>query len=161
MTLKLKDVLAISFFYFPLLTSNSQARTCMPLDVSEDFEEAVLANELVFIGNAHYTIKTLTQLKGREEHLLEAFTRFEEVNWLKGNVEKSTTAKVKSYASHCDGCIYDFEVGVTYLVFGTTSEGRVHTRDCQFIRPIEFEQALIKRVSKVLEQKPDSSENEE
>ncbi|WP_143735441.1 hypothetical protein [Microbulbifer mangrovi] len=101
-----------------------------------NFHNYALNNsDLVFIGEATYTSATTSREKGKEEHLIETYSKFEINKVIKGNSIK----KIAIHGRYTCSCRYKFEPGVKYIVLATFNEkeNSYETSFCEYISPAE------------------------
>ncbi len=101
------------------------------LNLSDDsFDRAKEYADVIFKGEAVFSVTTVVREKGKERWIREAKTKFDGVTSIKGDSEPSVFINDNDACS----CRKEFETGVNYVVFAKIdADGKHKTFDCNFI----------------------------
>ena len=139
-------ILFVLLFFF----SNSYGKSCLLDEVVRSSESpyfAIKENvDYILVGEVVAIEYLVSQIKDEEEILNSSSIKLKVKEWIKGEGTEITFLSGKRNGTNCS-CAYMFEVGSTYLVFGTERNGKKLVL-CEYI-VVEGSREYLAVISKI------------
>lgn len=140
----------VILFVLLFLFSNSYGKSCLLDEVvrsSESPYSAIKENvDYILVGEVVAKEYLVSQLKDEEEILESSSIKLKVKEWIKGEGTEITFLSGKRHGTNCS-CAYMFDVGSTYLVFGTERNGKKLV-SCEYIS-VEGSREYLAAISKI------------
>lgn len=139
-------ILFVLLFFSRIVTGKADYLTRW-YGLSESPYSAIKENvDYILVGEVVAKEYLVSQLKDEEEILESSSIKLKVKEWIKGEGTEITFLSGKRHGTNCS-CSYMFDVGSTYLVFGTERNGKKLV-SCEYIS-VEGSREYLAAISKI------------